>query len=124
MVLLGVVGRTLTIGKSLLANFDLPSILWGIDGDWMVNYIPKEISFYPTDHCGVLRVKSELINPRYLSWALDKIGQSVRFSRDHRASMTRVKSLTVQLPSLEIQNDLVNKVELLEKKILDARLAL
>ncbi|MEZ9049436.1 N-6 DNA methylase [Vibrio sp. 10N.247.311.64] len=113
------------INKELLTSFDLTSILWGIDGDWMVNFIERDVPFYPTDHCGVLRVKDEKnINPRYLSWALEKLGQSVRFSRAYRASMARIKAQNIQLPSIEAQNKLVNKIESLEKRISDARKAL
>ena len=50
------------INKELLENFDEGSILWGIDGDWMVNTIKPNIPFYPTDHCGIIRVKSKDLN--------------------------------------------------------------
>lgn len=42
------------IDKQNITDFSVPSILWGIDGDWMVNIIPANKPFYPTDHCGVL----------------------------------------------------------------------
>lgn len=112
------------INKELLDNFELPSVIWGIDGDWMVNYIEKHTPFYPTDHCGVIRVRSEDINPRYLTWALEKLGQSVRFSRTHRASMSRIKALSIQVPSIEAQNELVNKILSLEDKIFEAKRSL
>lgn len=67
------------INKELLDNFELPSVIWGIDGDWMVNYIEKHKPFYPTDHCGVMRVKSEDINPRYLTWALENLDRVCGF---------------------------------------------
>jgi len=56
----------------LIKNFDTPSVLWGIDGDWMVNCLPAGIAFYPTDHCGVLRVKNGAMNERYLAYVLRK----------------------------------------------------
>lgn len=44
------------INKDLLNDFSKPSIICGIDGNWMVNIIPEQTLFYPTDHIGVLRI--------------------------------------------------------------------
>lgn len=33
------------INKELLTDFSIPSVLWGIDGDWMVNVMPKTNHF-------------------------------------------------------------------------------
>ncbi len=35
----------------------------GIDGDWMVNYLPPNKPFYPTDHCGILQVLTDDVIP-------------------------------------------------------------
>lgn len=43
------------IDSENLEDYSRDSIIWGIDGDWMVTTIDKNIPFYPTDHCGVLR---------------------------------------------------------------------
>lgn len=112
------------IDKQLLGDFDRPSILWGIDGDWMVNCLEKDTPFYPTDHCGVLRIVSGEINPRYVAWALEIAGLSVRFSRSHRASIARVKALSIKLPSIEIQNEFTGKIEELEASIIKAKNAI
>ncbi len=109
------------INKSLLKDFDKPSVLWGIDGDWMVNYIEKDKPFYPTDHCGVLRVKGNEIHPRYLTFALEKAGKEVRFSRNHRASIDRIKGLTIKAPDYKLQKQFAEKVEKLEAKIKQAK---
>lgn len=106
------------INKQLLPHFDVPSIIWGIDGDWMVNYIEKDNAFYPTDHCGVMRIIGEkVVHPRYLSWALEKAGIDVRFSRTHRASIARIKALSIKVPPIDDQRKLVDVVEKLEEKI-------
>lgn len=105
------------IEKELLKDFNTPSVLWGIDGDWMVNYMPKNMAFYPTDHCGVLRVKSDKISPKYLAWVLQKEGERVRFSRTNRASMDSMRGISVKVPSKEIQSKLIKEVEKREKKI-------
>ncbi|MBU1216433.1 N-6 DNA methylase [bacterium] len=109
------------IKKQFIKDFSQDSILWGIDGDWMVNYMPKDTPFYPTDHCGVIRVKTNEINPRYLTWALEQEGIEKRFSRAHRASTDRIKALTIKAPTIDEQNNFVEEVEKLEIKINEAK---
>lgn len=103
--------------KKLRKDFDSPSILWGIDGEWMVNILPKGYEFYPTDHCGVMKVDGNKINPRYMAYILKKEGESIGFSRSHRASIDRIKSIMVNLPDIKIQNIEMNKVYDLEDRI-------
>ena len=110
------------INKELLKDFDKPTVLWGIDGDWMVNYIEKGNPFYPTDHCGVLRVKGKEIHPRYLTWVLNRAGKEVRFSRNHRASIDRIKGLSIKVPTFELQKKLAEKTEKLENRISEAKI--
>lgn len=62
------------IDKLLITDFSAPSVLWGIDGDWMTSYLPSDMPFYPTDHCGVLRCKTSEVNPRYLAHLLEVEG--------------------------------------------------
>ena len=109
------------INKDLLKNFDKPSVIWGIDGDWMVNYIKANNPFYPTDHCGVLSVNENEINPRYLTWLLDREGKAVNFSRNYRASIDRIKGLSVKVPNIEEQNKIADDVLKLEQKITQAQ---
>lgn len=98
--------------KQNITDFSLPSVIWGIDGDWMVNYIEKDYPFYPTDHCGVLRIHCPNILPQYFALALQVEGEYEKFSRSNRASTQRIKSLTIQVPDLSIQKkilDMLNK---------------
>ncbi|HIZ88632.1 MAG TPA: N-6 DNA methylase, partial [Candidatus Mucispirillum faecigallinarum] len=88
----------------LFDKFDKPSVLWGIDGDWMTNYIQKNIPFYPTDHCGVLRCLDGSVNIIYLSYALYEAGKEFNFSRNIRASIDRIKNLTIYAPDISEQN--------------------
>lgn len=99
------------INKKNITDFSKPSILWGIDGDWMVNIIPANKEFYPTDHCGVLRLKTDKILPKYLMYVLQVEGESERFSRSYRASIQKVKQLVVQVPKIEKQNEVVSEIE-------------
>lgn len=109
------------IDKHLLKDYDNPSVLWGIDGDWMVNYVKKNTPFYPTDHCGVIRIKGKVLHPRYFSWILEQVGKSVRFSRTYRASIARMKGLSINIPSYTIQEKIVKKIEALETQIAKAK---
>lgn len=108
------------LDKTLFDDFSTPSILWGIDGDWMVNYIEPNQPFYPTDHCGVLRSNSEAVTPRYLAHALELAGTQARFSRSYRASTDRVAGITIQIPSIEDQIRVIAEVMELENTITQA----
>jgi type I restriction-modification system DNA methylase subunit len=107
--------------KTLLQSFDVASVLWGIDGDWMVNHIPKDKPFYPTDHCGVLRVKSDDIHPRYLAMALEEEGRRSEFSRNKRASIRAIEGLKIKLPSFELQKEFAVVMEQAEQDMATAR---
>ncbi len=109
------------VDKLLIEDFSQDSILWGIDGDWMVNYYPKNQTFYPTDHCGVLRVLTDEIHPRYMARILETEGKKLNFSRSYRASIDRIQGITFSVPAIPLQNDVVAKVIDLEYKIADAK---
>ncbi len=103
----------------LISNFDVPSVLWGIDGDWMVTCVPKNKPFYPTDHCGILRIKNQKFNERYLAYALNKEGNKSEFSRNKRASIDRIQKIKIPFPSLTKQQEIVSKIEKIENNITD-----
>ncbi|MDR1198038.1 MAG: restriction endonuclease subunit S [Prevotellaceae bacterium] len=105
------------IDKLLIDDFSVPSVLWGIDGDWQVNYMPTDKTFYPTDHCGVLRIKTNEILPKYLAWVLNKVGIEQKFSRTLRASIDRIKGLSIKVPPLPEQQKIVAEIEKIEAEI-------
>ena len=109
------------INKLLLKEFDRPSVIWGIDGDWMVNVIPAGQKFYPTDHCGVLRIKNGQLEEKYVAWVLGKEGKSAGFRREYRASIDRIESLSIRLPPISEQKKIVAEVSVLEQKISAAK---
>lgn len=111
------------IDKYLINDFSKPFILWGIDGDWMVNTLPKEYKFYPTDHCGTMTVDESKINPRYMAYLLEKEGKAIGFSRSYIASIDRIKSINISVPNIEIQNKKMKKVYKLEEKIEELKLS-
>lgn len=108
------------VDKLLITDFSLDSVLWGIDGDWLVSFMPKDNPFYPTDHCGVLRCKTDKANPRYLAHVLESEGKKMGFSRNYRASIDFVKGIAFCVPDITKQNEVVAKVEEIEAKIADA----
>ncbi len=104
----------------LITDFSVPSVLWGIDGDWMTNYIPENIEFYPTDHCGVLRCKTLEVNPRYMAHLLDVEGKKMGFSRTYRASIDRVQGITFTVPDRIVQDKTIEKIMDIEQQIREA----
>lgn len=109
------------IDHLLLTDFSKDSVLWGIDGDWMVNTIPANMPFYPTDHCGVLRIKTNDILPKYMAFLLQKAGERVGFSRSYMASIDRIEGLTVEVAPIEEQRKAVAQVEQYESEIRKAQ---
>lgn len=113
-----------TIDKMLIDNFDCPSVLWGIDGDWLVNYIPAHHKFYPTDHCGVLRVKTDDFNPYYVSLVLDLVGKRHNFSRAYRASIDRIKGIKIPCPPKNIQDEIAEQCMIIDKEYETSRMTI
>lgn len=105
------------IDDLLIDDFSIPSVLWGIDGDWMTTYIAENKEFYPTDHCGVIRCKTSDVNPRYLSHILEKQGIQMGFSRTYRASIDRVKGITFTVTDRDTQDKIIDKIFEIERKI-------
>ena len=113
------------IDKMLISDFSKSSVLWGIDGDWMTNVIAENIPFYPTDHCGFIRIlKENIITEKYLAFALNKEGKILGFSRSKRASIDRVEGITIPLPKFKDQQKELSQIEKLEKQIDEAQKAI
>lgn len=83
----------------------------------MVNIIEKGQAFYPTDHCGVLRCDTNIVQPKYLAHILKKEGLHKRFNRSHRASLDRIREISFNLPDINLQNECMKQVEALQKEI-------
>ena len=103
--------------RLLIEDFSKDSVLWGIDGDWMVNFYPKDNPFYPTDHCGVLRVLTDKVHPRYMARILETEGQKMNFSRSYRASIDRIEGISFNVPDYDVQSKAMEQVIELEAKI-------
>lgn len=112
------------IDKLLTDDFSSDSILWGIDGDWMVSYVPKNQEYYPTDHCGVLKVLDENIEPYYVALALEIIGSSYGFSRTYRASTERIATVQIPLPPTAVQQQIVQECNRIDKEFQNSRMTI
>lgn len=84
--------------RSNVEDFTCPSLLWGIDGDFDVQYIPAGEIFATTDHCGTIQILDPTINPEYLLYAVNAAGEMTRFTRSFRSSLTSMRELTVKIP--------------------------
>ena len=109
------------IDKLLIQDFDIPSVIWGIDDNWQVNCLPSGYKFYPTDHIGVLRLKSDILEPKYVAYALYNEGRKINFSRTKRASLEAVKEISLPLPSIDSQREVIKKVIEYENEIRNMR---
>lgn len=112
------------INHLLFNDFEKPSILWGIDGDWMVSYIDKNKAFYPTDHCGIIRVIDQHINPYYVALELEEIGKYYGFSRTFRASTERIAAVQIPLPPLDVQQQIVKECREIDKEYNNNRMSI
>lgn len=110
------------IDKLLNTDFSKESVLWGIDGDWMVSYVEKGKEFYPTDHCGVLQIMTNEIEPYYIALVLEIVGFSYGFSRSYRASTERIASVQLPLPPLSVQKKIVKECRAIDDQYNTSRM--
>lgn len=104
------------INDDIVKDFSKPSVLWGIDGDWNVSYLPENQKFYPTDHAGYIRLNTNEIDYRYLSHVLYEAGIQEGFSRSNRASTDKIRNLILSFPDYSKQNQTMNKIDKIKEK--------
>lgn len=83
---------------SNITDWSKPYVIWGIDGDFSFNVFPKGEKFASTDHCGVIQIKNDKINPYYLAYTLEETKHLYGFDRGLRASLTNMKSIRISIP--------------------------
>ncbi len=102
--------------KSIIQNFNSNFVLWGIDGDFEFNVIGKNKPFYPTDHCGVIRIKEDEILPEYLMLQLEKSKIHYGFDRGLRSSIKNMKEVVINIPfNSKNKIDKDKQIEVIEK---------
>lgn len=108
------------VTKSNLFDFSRPSILWGIDGNFDVNFIPSGEAFATTDHCGRLQTITDAIDPLYVYLHLKATRERYGFDRVYRASLANIRAevqVTIPLDDYSGEFDLV-KQQVLAKRML------
>lgn len=126
---------------SNITDFKNNFVLWGIDGDFDFNFIPKETPFVTTDHCGTIRILSDKILPEYLMLLLEYKKHEYGFDRGLRASLKNMQQVVIEIPLNEqgkidlgkqkeviekYQNiyELKEKIDFFRKKLLDTTIRL
>jgi len=102
--------------KSNIPDFKNNFVLWGIDGDFDFNAIPKNTPFITTDHCGAIRILSDDILPEYLMIQLNSVKQKYGFDRGLRASLKNMSKVKIRIPfddcskiDIEKQKEIIKK---------------
>jgi restriction endonuclease S subunit len=116
------------VAKSNLKEFTKPSLLWGIDGIFDWSYKPAGEVFATTDHCGILYVKSEELDPEYIYYALKGSKEQYGFDRTYRASLENMKEVVSVPVPVDEKGNLSLKEQLriasIHKKLQTIRLSL
>lgn len=122
------------VESSNIENFKNPYVLWGIDGNFDLTYMPKGVKFASTDHCGTIEIKDRDINPEYLLYALNLKKHEYGFDRGLRSNLVNVKRVKIPMPvkngggfdyqtqevlvdRLRAFHNIQNQVDLLKEKI-------
>lgn len=72
-------------------SFDVPSVLWGIDGDFTLTFKKAGDMFDITDHCGRCRVLDPNLDAEYVAAAI-QLARAKAFDREFRPSLQRMKA--------------------------------
>jgi len=81
-----------------ITDFEHPSILWGIDGNFEFNLIPSDQRFATTDHCGTIQILDPTVLPEYILYALIHRRIEESFDRGFRASLSNMRSFVIKIP--------------------------
>ena len=87
--------------SAIIHDFRVPSLTWGIDGNFDWYFIPAGFEFHPTDHCGVLRILDKSLHAKYLYYALRSTRIRHGFDRTYRANLKNVGRVSVEIPIRE-----------------------
>ena len=89
------------IKKSNINDFEHPSILWGIDGNFDLNYMPADERFATTNHCGPIQILDKKIVPEYLLYAVDARKDEESFDRSFAGLTDKYRALCYRIPILD-----------------------
>lgn len=86
------------VSNSNIEDFSFPAILWGIDGNFELNYLKPNLKFATTDHCGTIHILNEKIVPQYILYSLYILKEDLSFDRNFRASLFNMRNISVNVP--------------------------
>ncbi len=89
------------VDSSNITDFNYSYVIWGIDGNFDLNVIPKGTPFATTDHCGTIRIKDNNIPPYYIMYELNLTKHEYGFDRGLRASLQNIQTMKIRLPIKE-----------------------
>ena len=84
--------------SSNIDDFDYNYVIWGIDGNFEFNSIPKGTKFRYTDHCGAIKILDDHILPEYLMIQLEQAKVKYGFDRGLRSSLKNMNVIEIQIP--------------------------
>ncbi|GAB1442170.1 hypothetical protein MASR2M39_10050 [Ignavibacteriales bacterium] len=84
--------------KNLILPYDNPYVLWGIDGNFDLNFIAKGDIFASTDHCGTIEILNDKISPEYLMISLYLKKYEYGFDRGLRPNLVNVRNIDINIP--------------------------
>lgn len=85
------------VDSTWVQDFSYPSVLWGIDGDFVLAVKQVGAKFYYTDHCGRIEILNDQLDPSYCRAAI-ALARVHGFDRTLRPSLQRMKQLTFEVP--------------------------
>ena len=60
-----------SLSQTNIDDFECPTFLWAIDGNFEFNILLQKTVFATTDHCGTINILEGTIVPEYLLYALN-----------------------------------------------------
>ncbi|MDR1877682.1 MAG: N-6 DNA methylase [Flavobacteriaceae bacterium] len=104
--------------ESNIKDFSNNFVIWGIDGNFEYNFIPKNTPFVTTDHCGAIRILSDDIYPEYLMIQLERGRHKYGFDRGLRSSLKNMQEVSIDIPfnkngsiNIDKQKEVIEKYE-------------
>ena len=112
------------VSKSHIIDFEHEYVIWGIDDavfDFAV--LPKGQRFEITDHCGAIRILDKNILADYLLIVLRKQRYGLGFGWSYRASLSNMKQVYVEIPTIADEIfDVNNQLEIVRREAALTRL--
>ena len=88
---------TLPEGGYKKDSFARGTVIWGIDGDWVIVATKPGEEYASTDHCGRVDLQVDDLDPEYVAASIARAGAS-QFTREFRPSLQRMEKIEIKVP--------------------------